>query len=67
MISSTAHPRWQPFGFRRLEDKRLGRLIQFLCGLLGVTDYRKVPFDDLLCHSSKMAATAAILDLVSVD
>jgi hypothetical protein len=28
---------------------------------------RKVPFDDQLCRSSKMAATAMILDLVSVD
>jgi hypothetical protein len=30
-------------------------------------DWRKVPFDDHLRRSSKMAATAAILDLVSVD
>jgi hypothetical protein len=29
--------------------------------------YRKVPFDDQLRHSSKMAVTATILDLVSVD
>jgi hypothetical protein len=30
-------------------------------------DYRKVPFDAQLRHSSKMAATAATLDLFSVD
>jgi hypothetical protein len=30
-------------------------------------DYRKVPFDDQLCRSSKIAAMPAILDLVSVD
>jgi hypothetical protein len=36
MISSAAHPRW-PLAFRRLQDKRLGRLIWFFCGLLGVT------------------------------
>jgi hypothetical protein len=30
-------------------------------------DWRKVPFYDQLRHSSKMAATAAILDFVSVD
>jgi hypothetical protein len=30
-------------------------------------DWRKVPFDDQLHHSSKMATTAAILDLVSID
>jgi hypothetical protein len=54
------------FGFRRLEGKRLGRLIQFLCGLLGVTRWRFL-LDDQLHRSSKMAATAANLDLVSVD
>jgi hypothetical protein len=47
------------FGFRRLQDKHLGRLISFLCGSLGMTRGR--------FHSSKMAATAAIFDLVSVD
>jgi hypothetical protein len=42
MISSTAHPRWPlhgrhlGFGFRRLNNKRLGRFIRFFCGLLGV-------------------------------
>jgi hypothetical protein len=40
MISSTAHPIWPPcgnlgFGFRRFEDKCLGRLIRFFCGLSG--------------------------------
>jgi hypothetical protein len=30
-------------------------------------DYGKVPFDNQLCRSSKMAATTAILDLVSID
>jgi hypothetical protein len=30
-------------------------------------DWRKVPFDDQLRHSSKMAAMPAILDLVSID
>jgi hypothetical protein len=33
---------------------------------LWLIDNRKVPFDDQLRHSSKMAATAAILDLVSI-
>jgi hypothetical protein len=33
MISSAAHPRWPP----SITDKRLGRLISFLCGSLGVT------------------------------
>jgi hypothetical protein len=32
------HHLW--FGFRRLRDKCLGRLIQFLCGSLGVTRVR---------------------------
>jgi hypothetical protein len=27
--------RWPPFGFRRLEDKHLGRLIQFFLQLIG--------------------------------
>jgi hypothetical protein len=30
-------------------------------------DYRKLPFDDQLRRSSKMAAMATILDLVSID
>jgi hypothetical protein len=30
-------------------------------------DWRKVPFDDHLRHSSKMAAMPAILDFVSID
>jgi hypothetical protein len=30
-------------------------------------DRRKVPFDDQLRHSSKMAAMATIFDLVSID
>jgi hypothetical protein len=30
-------------------------------------DERKVPFNDQLRHSSKITATAAILDLVSID
>jgi hypothetical protein len=30
-------------------------------------NWRKVPFIDQLRHSSKMAAMAAILDLVSID
>jgi hypothetical protein len=30
-------------------------------------DWRKVPFDDQLHHLSKMATTAPILDLVSID
>jgi hypothetical protein len=54
------------FGFHWWEDKCLDRLIWFFLRLIG-GDYRKVPFDDQLCRSSKMAATAAILDLVSVD
>jgi hypothetical protein len=90
------------FGFRQLQDKCLGRLIRFLCGLLGLSrgsflsmisstthprwplqlpswisssirgqmpgsiipiflwliggHWRKVPFNDHLRHSSKMAA-----------
>jgi hypothetical protein len=30
-------------------------------------DWRKVPFDDQLRYSSKMATMPAILDLVSID
>jgi hypothetical protein len=30
-------------------------------------DWRKVPFDDHFCHSSKMATMAPIFDLVSID
>jgi hypothetical protein len=45
-------------GFRRLEDKRLGRLIRFFCGLVGVTRGRFL--DDQLRRSSKMATTVAI-------
>jgi hypothetical protein len=30
-------------------------------------DWRKVPFDNQLRHSSTMTATAAILDFVSID
>jgi hypothetical protein len=35
--------------------------------LIGGDYMPKVPFDDLLCRSSKVAAPAAILDLVSVN
>jgi hypothetical protein len=67
MINSTAHPRWPPswigFGFRRLDDKRLGRFVQFFCGLLGVT---RGSFLSMI-SSASMAASAAIFDLVSVD
>jgi hypothetical protein len=60
------------FGFRRLQDKRLGRFIQFFCGSVGVTRRRllsmissathprwpvRPPFGfGLYCFSSKMAA-----------
>jgi hypothetical protein len=51
------------FGFRRLEDKHLGWLIQFCGGSLGWLEegsfWRPAPL--------LMAATATILDLVSVD
>jgi hypothetical protein len=45
------------FGFRQLQDKRLGRLIRFLCGSLGVTRGRFL----------LMISSAAILDFISVD
>jgi hypothetical protein len=45
------------FGFRRLDNKHLWHI---------GGDYRKVPCDDQLHRSSKMATMATILDLVSV-
>jgi hypothetical protein len=71
MINSAAHPRWPlrppswisfPFIFSSTPGST-GPVFWWLIG----DDWRKVPFDDQLCHSSKMATTAAILDFVSVD
>jgi hypothetical protein len=47
----------------RLEHKCLGRLMQFFCDLLGVIRRRFLS----MINSSKMATTAAIMDLVSID
>jgi hypothetical protein len=47
------------FGFRRLDNKRLGRFIRFSCGLLVMTSGR-------FLSMISSAAMAAILDLVSV-
>jgi hypothetical protein len=70
MITFASHQRWplQPpswIWFPSFSDQRLGRLVRFLVAHWG--DWWKVPFDDQHRHSSKMAATAAILDLVSID
>jgi hypothetical protein len=40
LIQGGCYGRHLGFDFRRLEDKRLGRLIRFVCGLLGVTTGR---------------------------
>jgi hypothetical protein len=53
------------FRFYRFSDKHLGRLVLILiCGLLGVTAWRKVPFNDWCRCLFKIAA---ILNLVSGD
>jgi hypothetical protein len=71
MISSTTHPRWllRPpswIWFLSIRRQTPGLIHPIFLRLIG-GDYRKVPFDDELHHSSKMVATAAILDVVSVD
>jgi hypothetical protein len=58
MISSAAHPRRPPSWISL-------RFSDCLCLIGG--DWRKVSFDDQRRRSFKMAATAAILDFVSVD
>jgi hypothetical protein len=49
--------------FRRLSDKMPGSTGRIFLG----GDWRKVPVDNQCRHLFKMASTAAILDLVSVD
>jgi hypothetical protein len=68
MISSDAHPRRLPswIWFPSIGGQTPGSIDPISLWLIG-GDYRKVPYDDQLRHSSKMAATAAILDLVSID
>jgi hypothetical protein len=39
------------FGFRRLSDKRLGHLVRFFCGLLGVTGERFLSMTSGVAHS----------------
>jgi hypothetical protein len=74
MISSAVHPRW----LLRLPSWIWFPSIDFLTNAWvdwsnflvahwGGGNWRTFPFDDQLRHSSKMAATAAILDLVSID
>jgi hypothetical protein len=64
MISSAAHPRLDLVSVYFLTNAWVAGPI-FWCLIGG--DWRKVPFDDQLRHSSKMAAIPAILDLVSID
>jgi hypothetical protein len=68
MISSAAHPRWPLSWIWFLSIKRQtpGSIHPIFLWHIG-GDYRKVPFNDQLCRSSNMVATAAILDLVSID
>jgi hypothetical protein len=61
LIQDGHYGRHLGFRFRILEDKHLGRLIQFFCGLLGVTRGRFLSMISTATH------LAAILDLVSVD
>jgi hypothetical protein len=49
MISSAAHPRWIRFP-SNIEDKRLGWLIRFFCGLLGVTRGRFLSMINSAAH-----------------
>jgi hypothetical protein len=63
MISSAAHPRW----LCRFSDERLGRLVQFFGGSLGVTaGGRFVSMISCTTHP-RSPLTATILDLVSID
>jgi hypothetical protein len=39
----------------------------FLVAYWGEGEWRNVPYNEQLCHSSKMAATVTIFDLVSID
>jgi hypothetical protein len=71
MISSATHPRWplRPpswIWFPSITGQTPGSIDLIFLWLIG-GDWRKVPFDDQRRRSSNMAATAAILDLVSVD
>jgi hypothetical protein len=52
------------FGFRRLSDKRLGWLVRIFVAYRGWL--AKVPFDDKCHRSFNMAATAPIMDLISI-
>jgi hypothetical protein len=74
MTSSATHPRWSLWPpswicFLSITGQMPGSmpgLIHTIFMRLIEGDWRKVPFDDQLCRSSKMAAMAIILDLVSV-
>jgi hypothetical protein len=61
MINSAAHPRWLQSwiwfpSFRRQTPGSIHPIFLWLIG----GDYRKVPFDDQLCRSSKMATPSWI-------
>jgi hypothetical protein len=66
MISSAALPSWPlhgrhlGFGFRRLDDKHLGRFIPIFLWLIR-GDWSKVPVDNQLRRSSKMAKSVDFL------
>jgi hypothetical protein len=71
MISSATHPRWplRPpswISFPLIRGQTPWSIDPIFQWLIG-GDWRKVPFDDQLCCSSKMAAMTAMLDLVSID
>jgi hypothetical protein len=52
LIQDGRYGRHLGFGFRRLDDKRLGRLIQFLCGSLGMTRGRFLSMISSAAHPS---------------
>jgi hypothetical protein len=50
LIQDGCYSRHLGFGFHRLEDKHLGRLIRFFCGLLGVTSGRFLSMISYAAH-----------------
>jgi hypothetical protein len=65
LIQDGRYRRHLGFGFHWFWPTPVSTCAIFWCLTWG--DWRKVPFDDQRRRSSNMAATAAILDLVSVD
>jgi hypothetical protein len=63
LIQDGRYGRHLRFGFRRLQDKRLGRLIRFLCGSFGVTRGRFLSMITSAAHPWFVGASSGVINL----